>query len=72
MMDGGNGEAHETLLLALTLDEARQLSDELEAKLKDLPWSRPQGTISIADTFGRTLLVDIMEPHDPRYRPELG
>jgi hypothetical protein len=71
-MESGDGPFSETQWLALTLDEARQLRDELDAKLKDLPWSRPQGGISIADPFGRTLLVNIMEPDDPRFRSEFA
>jgi hypothetical protein len=71
-MEGVDGRFSEKQWLALTLDEARQLSDELDAMLKDVPWSRPQDTISIADRFGRTLLVNIMESDDPRFAPSLA
>lgn len=60
------GDVPETLWLALTPDEVRELRDALHGWLTRRPYD-PVRHFQIVDDFGRALTVDVVAPDDPRF-----
>jgi hypothetical protein len=59
-------KARETVWMALTPDEVRELRDALDdwlARKSD----EPEWHFHLVDKFGRVLTVDVMEPDDARF-----